>query len=536
MEQLASGRVDWNRLPARSSVATTQLLRLRFRRFRLHRLSCFLFCCFQALCAGPLEAGSLDRIRAAGRLVYGSDQEGGGPYAYADPQHPERLIGFEVDMMSRLATDLGVRAEFAQGQWDRLLQQLDTGRIDCVANGCEWTPVRARNYLATRPYYVYQLQLMARRGGEVRSWEQIATAARGFRVGVLANSAADAFARTQGGPRIEVVSFDGAVDAMTATLNGQIDATLQDLPATIFYRSRFEGLEFAGPPVGRGYYVVFVPKRDRDLKDALDAALVRMTASGELRRILEHYSIWNDEQVALSSWNAAEFERLEAADEAPTRGWRLVLLSSRLLLAAAGMTLLLSIVSMPLAMAIGLAVALGRLYAPRVVQILLSAYVELLRGTPLMLQLYVLYYVLKLPAFVAGVAGLAINYSAYESEIYRAGLQSIPVGQMEAALALGMSRRQALRRIVIPQATRVVIPPVTNDFIAMFKDTSVCSVITIVELTKQYSFLANNTGGLVEAAVATAALYLAMSLPLAWFSRRSERRLGVATGMRGVPT
>ena len=83
--------------------------------------------------------------------------------------------------------------------------------------------------------------------------------------------------------------------------------------------------------------------------------------------------------------------------------------------------------------------------------------------------------------------GLAINYSAYEAEIYRAGLQAIPAGQMEAALALGMSRTLALRRVIIPQATRIVIPPVTNDFIALFKDTSVCSVITLTELTKQYS-------------------------------------------------
>ena len=143
-----------------------------------------------------------------------------------------------------------------------------------------------------------------------------------------------------------------------------------------------------------------------------------------------------------------------------------------------------------------------------------------------MLQLYVLFYVLKLPPWVAGIAGLAINYSAYEAEIYRAGLQAIPSGQMEAALALGMSRRLALRRVIVPQAVRIVIPPVTNDFIALFKDTSVCSVITLVELTKQYSILANSTGGVVEFALASAALYMAMSLPLSWFSRWSERSPG----------
>ena len=121
----------------------------------------------------------------------------------------------------------------------------------------------------------------------------------------------------------------------------------------------------------------------------------------------------------------------------------------------------------------------------------LGLYVEVLRGTPLMLQLFAIFFLLpkiglrRCRLSWPAIAGLAINYSAYEAEIYRAGLQAIPRGQMEAALALGMSRSLAIRRIILPQAFRIVIPPVTNDFIALFKDTSVCSVITIVELTKQ---------------------------------------------------
>ena len=98
---------------------------------------------------------------------------------------------------------------------------------------------------------------------------------------------------------------------------------------------------------------------------------------------------------------------------------------------------------------------------------------------------------MSLPEFWAGVLGLAINYSAYEAENYRAGLLAIPRGQMEAALSLGMSTRTALRRVIIPQAVRIVIPPVTNDFIALFKDTSVCSMIAVVELTGMYRFLFN---------------------------------------------
>jgi polar amino acid transport system substrate-binding protein len=133
---------------------------------------------------------------------------------------------------------------------------------------------------------------------------------------------------------------------------------------------------------------------------------------------------------------------------------------------------------------------------------------------------------IRIPAFVAAVAGLAINYSAYEAEIYRAGLQAVPKGQMEAALALGMSPALAVRRIIVPQAVRIVIPPVANDFIAMFKDTSVCSVITVMELTKQYSVQRNDTGATLELAALTALLYLIMSIPLARVASLLERRLG----------
>jgi polar amino acid transport system substrate-binding protein len=157
-------------------------------------------------------------------------------------------------------------------------------------------------------------------------------------------------------------------------------------------------------------------------------------------------------------------------------------------------------------------------------------YVELVRGTPLVLQLYLIFFLLpeigiSLPAIGAAVAGLAINYSAYEAEIYRAGLQAIAPGQMEAALSLGMSRGLALRRIIVPQAVRLVIPPVTNDFIALFKDTAVCSVITVVELSKEYYIHARSTGAVVELGIITAALYLAMSLPLSIFATQTERRL-----------
>jgi polar amino acid transport system substrate-binding protein len=480
----------------------------------------------------PARGDTLERVRSSGRLVYGSDMEGGGPYAYPDPRSPREVTGFEVELMNRLAADLGAAPVFSQGQWDKLLQVLDSGRIDLVVNGYEWTQPRARDYLATRPYYVYQLQLMVHRGSPIRSWADLKQPRPGgghWTVGVLVGSAADTFGAEQGGPHVDIVRFDGATDAMTAVGNGQYDATLQDLPAARFYRERFPVLEPVGPPESHGYYVIYVRNQDKSLRDALDSSLARLIDSGELRRLYEKYGIWTEAQRELSAFTGP-LEREEGVQSAG--GWALLRQYQSRLLDAALVTVALSVTSMPLAMALGLLIAIGRLYGPRILGTALAGYVELIRGTPLMLQLFVLFYLLKLPPWVAGIAGLAINYSAYEAEIYRAGLQAVPRGQMEAALALGMSRVMALRRVIIPQAVRIVIPPVTNDFIALFKDTSVCSVITLVELTKQYSILANSAGGAIEFAVAVAALYMMMSIPLSWLSRWSERRLG-SLGVKG---
>ena len=385
------------------------------------------------------NANGLDRVRSSGVLRYGSDMEGGGPYAYPDPRSPRDVTGFEVELMAMLGRDLGVTPEFCQGQWDKLLQVLSSGRLDAVINGYEWTENRAREYAATRPYYVYQLQLMVPRDSALHAWSDLKKPrpdGRSWTVGVLVGSAGDTYASEQGGPNVKVVRFDGATDAMTAVQNGQYDATLQDLPAARFYRERFPGLELAGPPESHGYYVIYTRSDDRSLRDALDQGLARLIASGDLRRLYERYGIWTEAQRELTEF-AGPIEVVSGRQS--ERGWDLLSRYGSRLMDAALVTIALSFSSMPLAMALGLLIAVARLYGPAPVRTVLAGYVELIRGTPLMLQLFVLFYLLKLPPWVAGIGGLAINYSAYEAEIYRAGLQAIPSGQMEAALALGMS-------------------------------------------------------------------------------------------------
>ena len=131
---------------------------------------------------------------------------------------------------------------------------------------------------------------------------------------------------------------------------------------------------------------------------------------------------------------------------------------------------------------------------------------------------------IRLPAFVAALLGLALNYAAYESEIYRSALEAISTGQLEAARTLGLSERQVLTLVRAPQAFRLALAPMTNDFVALLKDSSLVSVLTVLELTKQTQIFATNLGSWVIPGTLCAGLYLAMSLPLAAVARRLELR------------
>ncbi|HVY48639.1 MAG TPA: ABC transporter substrate-binding protein/permease, partial [Minicystis sp.] len=506
------------------------------------------------------RADALDQVRARGELRWGGDQEGGGPYVYPKDDDPLTVTGFEVDLAAAIARRVGVRAAFVQAPWDKLPEMLRTGKVDVILNGYELTPEREDVMDPSIPYYRYALALLARRGDDrVARWDALprAPGGRPLEIGVLTGSAAETYVRELCGGSCVVRSYDGNTDAMREVETGKLDATVQDTPIAAFYASRFPKLHEIGEPEHPGYYVAYVQKGEARLRAAIDGALASIATSGELEKIDRAYGIWDARQAEiLAIGRAARFfgvgPKGAAADAPPAapaatgakagdgshalgarkRGLDVVRAYGGTLVASAGLTVLLAACSFPLAIVLGLFVALGRLYGPRWLAAPLAAYVEFLRGTPVMLQLYFIFFFLpeigvNIPALACGIVGLAVNYSAYESEIYRAGLQAVPSGQMEAALALGMSRALALRRIVVPQAVRLVIPPVVNDFIALFKDTSVCSVITLVELTKRFSVLSQSTQATLELMLMTGALYLLMSYPLSLAAQRLERRLGL---------
>jgi polar amino acid transport system substrate-binding protein len=489
---------------------------------------------FVVVLIGSVRAETPASLRKTGELRWGADHTGGAPYVY---EENGKLVGFEFELAEYLARELGVRSVPKHGTWEMLPAMLTRGDIDIVLNGYEWFPDREKEWASTVPYYLYKLQLIVHKDNtSIRTWDDLKPGPDGRRkrVGVLKESAAERYLQERFGDAVQIeATKEGITSAMLGVKTGQFDATVQDVPTTSYYLPRdfpeLHTVDAAVAPSEYPYYVIFVKRQDPELREALNAAILKGLRDGTLRRIYEKHGIWTADQEGLEKIAEHWPPKIDASTQSADSD---LYTYAGSLTMAAGMTLLLSVTSMPLAMLVGLLIAVGRLYGPRWLAVLFTAYVEFLRGTPLLMQLYFIYFILpqvgiRLEPLYAGIAALAINYSAYESENYRAGILAVPPGQTEAALALGMSTWTALYRVIVPQAFRIIVPLEINNFIALFKDSSVCSVIGVIELTGRYNQLANNHPGLVLALVAiTSALYLLMSYPLALVTRRLEKRLG----------
>jgi polar amino acid transport system substrate-binding protein len=468
--------------------------------------------------------------QSSGELRWGGDAEGGAPFVEADPADPARVVGFDVEIAQLLAQGLGRRPRFVQVGFTSLDAAAARGDFDVGLSGIEDSRARRSRLAVTIPYYEFQeiLTVRAADGTRFRTLADL----KGRRVATLgATLAYDLLVAAEREHGVVPVTYEDDVHPYSDLEIGRVDAVLLDYVLAERGVRRNPGLMNQPVPLGVGHYVGILAPGNGELRDQMNDILRRAMVDGRLEAIFRKWNMWNDDQPPLYArmTGGAASSPDESSAVPPPTTWQAAGRYLPALLRAAGITVLLSILSMVLAVLLGICIATGRVYGPRPVEIALTAWVELIRGTPLLLQLFVLYFglatVVQLPAFLAALLGLGINYAAYESEIYRGALQAVPVGQLEAARTLGFSNMQALRLVRGPQAFRLALAPMTNDFVALLKDSSLVSVITVVELTKQTSIFAANIGSWVVPGAMCAAMYLAMSLPLARFARRIEKGL-----------
>jgi len=470
-------------------------------------------------------------------LRWGGDAEGGAPFVEADASDPSKLRGFDVEVAEEIAKGLGRKPQFIQVQFSSIDQSVARGDFDIGMSGVEDTPPRRAALAATIPYFEFHEVITVRDAdrGRFRTLADL----RGRRVGTLgATVAYERLLESEKKDGVIVVSYDDDVHPYEDLKQGRLDAVLLDNIIAVRSSRRVSGLTIQPVPVAAGHYVGVLAKENAALRDRVNAILKARMRDGTLERIDRSWGIWDEYQPAFfaATLNAgaasAQPVKVQAAPPARPPISRLVLSYIPALLRASVITIVLSCASMALAVLLGMLIASGRVYGGLLVRSLLATYVEVVRGTPVLLQLFVLYYglssVIRLPAFIAALLGLGLNYAAYESEIYRGALEAVPRGQLEAARTLGFTERQVLTLVRGPQAFRIALAPMTNDFVALLKDSSLVSVITVVELTKQTSIFAANIGSWAVPGALCAALYLILSLPLSRLAGWLETRWRMA--------
>jgi polar amino acid transport system substrate-binding protein len=468
-------------------------------------------------------------------LRWGGDAEGGAPFVEADPRDPSNLQGFDVEIAGLIARALGRTPQFVQILFTDLDQAVRRGDFDIGLSGIEDTPARRASVAESIPYYEFHEVLTVRAADRdrFRTLDDL----RGRRVGTLGGTIAyETLLDAESAHGIRAVSYDDDVHPYGDLLVGRLDAVLLDNVLAERSQRRMAGLFTQPTNVRTGHYVIILSPQNAALRDQVNDILRGAMKDGTLERIFTKWNVWNSAQQELFTKTVAD-SGLRTVDGGPQAAalskWEISRRYLPSLLRAAVITLVLSCLSMALAIVGGIAIAVARLYGGPITRAVATLYVEVMRGTPILLQLFVIYYglasIIRLPAFIAALLGLGLNYAAYESEIYRGALEAVPRGQLEAARVLSFTTSQTLRLIRGPQALRLALAPMTNDFVAMLKDSSLVSVLTVVELTKQTQIFATNLGSWVIPGVLCAGLYLAMSLPLSHLARRLELRWKAGT-------
>jgi polar amino acid transport system substrate-binding protein len=466
-------------------------------------------------------------------LRWGGDAEGGAPFVEADPNDPSKVRGFDVEVAEAVAKGLGREPQFVQVAFTAIDQSVSRGDFEMGMSGVELTPARCSELACSVPYFEFQEVLTVREGDRNRF--RTLAELRGHKVGTLAGTIAyDRLMQAQQEDGISVVSYDDDVHPYEDLREGRLDAVLLDHIIAARAMRRVTGLYTQPVSVATGHYTIVFAKNNAALRDRVNGIIKLRMLDGTLQRIYQKWEIWDPAQelffsrMLLNGSASAPKAAAPVAAPPPPNKRAIILRYIPALLRASIITIVLSCAAMALAVLLGVAIASGRVYGNPLVRGLLATYVEIVRGTPVLLQLFVLYYglssVIRLPAFIAALLGLGLNYAAYESEIYRGALEAVPRGQLEAARTLGLTERQVLTLVRGPQAFRLALAPMTNDFVALLKDSSLVSVITVVELTKQTSIFATNIGNWAIPGALCAALYLVLSLPLSRLAGRLELR------------
>lgn len=459
-------------------------------------------------------SGANDSIKSSGVLRVGTEGTYA-PFSFHDPATGE-LAGYDVDVARAVGEKLGVRVQFVETPWDSIFAALEADRFDVVANEVTISAERQAKYDLSEPYSVAEGVIVT------RADDDSITSLADLKGKTAAQSTTSNWAQVARDAGARVESVEGFTQAITLLNQGRVDATVNDSIAVYAYLAETNDTSVKiAAQTGERSEQGFAARKDSGLLPELNTALDALRADGTLAAISEKYL----------KVNASGTPTAGEGVKSPRSTWKLI--ADNLLplaKAAITMTIPLTIISFVLGLIIALAVALARLSPNVLLSNLARFYISIIRGTPLLVQLFIVFFALPafgvtIDPFPAAVIAFSLNVGGYAAEIIRSAILSVPKGQWEAAETIGHNYVGALRRIILPQAARVAVPPLSNTLISLVKDTSLASTILVTELLRTAQIAAAPTFEFFALYGTAAVYYWVICLVLSFGQNRLERRL-----------
>lgn len=452
---------------------------------------------------GPLSSGVL-RVGTEGTYA---------PFSYHDPATGQ-LTGYDVDVAKAVGDKLGVKVEFVETPWDSIFAALEANRFDIVANEVTITPQRQAKYDLSEPYSVGEGVIVT------RADDNSITALADLKGKTAAQSMTSNWAQVARDAGAKVEAVEGFTQAIKLLNQGRVDAVVNDSIAVYAYLAETGDTSVKiAAQAGQKSEQGFAARKNSGLLPELNKALDELRSDGTLATISQKYLKANASGAP------------EAGQSAHRSTWTLIGDNLwPLAKAAITKTIPLTVISFVIGLAIALVVALARLSSNVLLSNVARFYISIIRGTPLLVQLFIVFFALpelhvKINPFPAAVIAFSLNIGGYAAEIIRSAIQSIPKGQWEAAETIGLSYAGALRRIVLPQAARVAVPPLSNTLISLVKDTSLASTILVTELLRTAQIIAAPTFEFFALYGTAAVYYWVICLVLSFAQGRVEHRL-----------
>ncbi|WP_314587747.1 ABC transporter substrate-binding protein/permease [Paenibacillus terrigena] len=470
-------------------------------------LACLLTIMLIAGCSGVNSDASAQSTNSK-KLVLGTSADYP-PYEFHKKINgTDEIVGFDIEIAKELAKDMGAELVIEDMKFDSLLLALNSGKIDIAMAAMNPTEERKKNVDFSSIYYTSDQAVLVR--AEDKDKYKTMDDLIGKSIGAQKSTIYEDIARAI--PNAKVDALSKMSDILLSLESKRVDALIVELPVAESYEKNRSTLAIADarPKSEDNGYAIAVKKGREDLVIQMNKTIDRLMGEDKVKKYVT--------------------DATKLAEEGDSNIWTILLQYKSTYLNGVWWTLLLSLVTVVFGFILGVILVLMRRSRIKPFKWLAIAYIEFLRGTPLMVQLFIIYFGLpsigiEFPKFIAGAIALSLNSAAYLAEIFRAGIESVDKGQLEAARSLGMGQSMAMRYIILPQALKQVLPAIGNEFVVIIKESSIVSLIGITDIMFQEEVVRGSTYAGLPPLIIAAVLYFILTFTCSKLLGVAERRL-----------